>query len=92
MRVRFTQRYCAYYPGADPVLDDAEASRLIALGVCLPYDAPPAPEFTPATPQPAPPSLADDATEVDEPTDVEHEPAKEAVAEPVEPPKWKRRK
>jgi hypothetical protein len=42
MRVRFLQQYCAWHPGADPVLCDADAENLIALGFCEPFDKPPA--------------------------------------------------
>lgn len=63
MQVRFLQRCGAYWPGADPVLEAVEAARLIASGVCVPFDspAPPAPVAAPVDVEGTP----------DEPTDLE---------------------
>lgn len=36
MQVRFTKRYCAWWPGANPTIDDALAQKLIAEGYCEP--------------------------------------------------------
>lgn len=70
MRVLFTQPHCAYGIGADPTLDDDEAARLIAMGVCEPYDKPAPPAKVDAPPLPA----------------VEPTPEPEAPAEPEAPP------
>lgn len=44
IRVRFLERYCGYFPGADPSLDDELANRLIADNTAVPYDSPAAVE------------------------------------------------
>ena len=73
MQVRFLQRYGAYWPGANPVLDAVEAARLIAGGYCEPFDKPTPPVVEP-------PAVDVDATP-DEPTEVEA-PAPEDKPEP----------
>ena len=71
MHVRFLQRWGAYWPGANPVLEAVEAARLIAGGICEPFDKPPAP--------PAP--AGDVAAPPDDPTDLEPTlPAEETIA------------
>jgi hypothetical protein len=59
MRVRFIQRYCGYWPGANPILCEPELSQLLAAGVCEPFDKP-----APKAPKPV---------AVEEPTEVEEE-------------------
>lgn len=66
MRVLFIERYGAYYPGADPNLDKDEATRLIALGVCKPYEEPAAPAPEPVAEEVVVEEL--DKTDIEQPT------------------------
>lgn len=63
MRVRFLHRSGAYFPGADPILDPAEAARLIQMGLCEQFDKPP----TPVVAAVAPPAVADEEQAEPEP-------------------------
>ncbi len=58
MRVRFLQRCAAYYVGADPVLEAEEARRLIAAGICEPFDKP-EPKAAKVEPEPEPADVPD---------------------------------
>lgn len=78
MRVKFIERYNAWWPGATPELDPALAAVLIQRGHCTPFDAPDA--------QPAP------QAEVVEPAPVDDAPAVEAPAPTVTPTKRGRRR
>lgn len=76
MRVRFVERYGAWWPGADPVIDADLATDLTKRGFCVPFDAP----VVAQVPEPEPVVVTDANDNDSEKHDASSEPTGSKVA------------